>query len=497
MVAGIGEIGFGASTGGQARNRSSRAFTSRSARHSTPARRWTKQWSRLLAGVDLLVVCAAAVFATWRLTSTGNTGGTSVTTAIGIAWMATLTLRGSRSGSVLGIGADEYKRVADTSMAIAGVFALLAILTDVPNAAGQLLFFIVPGTLLLLGTRWIMRRILHARARNGAALSSVVIVGQPDDVRYVVSQMRKKSAAAYRIVAVVEEYFGASPTDLGVPVMCGLENIHRTVANHEADAVVVAGQLRIGAEFVRELGWQLESSKTDLILASSLTNVAGPRIRIRPVEGLPLMYVDRPSFSGARTWCKRSLDLALSSLAAIVLLPLLAVIAIAIKIDSAGPAIYSQTRIGRDGAPFTIYKFRTMCQDADRRLEGLRNQNEGSGPLFKIENDPRVTHLGKFLRRTSLDELPQLFNVLQGAMSLVGPRPQLPTEVETYEGYTYRRLLIRPGLTGLWQVNGRSLLSWDESVRLDLYYVENWSVTGDLLIMWHTAKAMVRPVGAF
>jgi exopolysaccharide biosynthesis polyprenyl glycosylphosphotransferase len=269
------------------------------------------------------------------------------------------------------------------------------------------------------------------------------------------------------------------------------------VAELGADAVLVAGQLAGGTAAIRSLGWALEPAHTELVLVSSLVNVAGPRITMRPVEGLPLMHVDQPRFEGGRHVVKRVLDVVVASLALLAMLPLFAVLAVLIRRDSGGPVFFSQTRNGRHGETFRMHKFRTMVTTAERDRAALVAANQGAGPLFKMKDDPRVTHVGAVLRRHSLDELPQFWNVLKGEMSLVGPRPPLPEEVASYEGHTGRRLYIKPGLTGLWQINGRSNLDWEESVRLDLYYVENWSVTGDLMIMWRTFKVMVRPEGAY
>lgn len=281
------------------------------------------------------------------------------------------------------------------------------------------------------------------------------------------------------------------------PQRAGLTTLENVVASSGADAVIVAGSLREGSEAVKNLGWRLEESRTQIILVSSLTNVAGPRIRMRPVEGLPLMHVDLPNFDGGHHVVKRMMDILLSAVALLVLLPVFAVLALIVKRDSTGPAFFAQQRVGRSGEPFKMYKFRSMVVDAEARLEALRDQNEGNGHLFKLKNDPRVTNVGRWMRKYSLDELPQLLNVLKGDMSLVGPRPPLASEVAQYERETERRLYIKPGVTGLWQTRGRNDLPMDESIRLDLYYVENWSVTGDIMIMWRTVKVMIKPEGAY
>jgi exopolysaccharide biosynthesis polyprenyl glycosylphosphotransferase len=221
-------------------------------------------------------------------------------------------------------------------------------------------------------------------------------------------------------------------------------------------------------------------------------------VHVSPVDGLPLMWVDQPEFTGTRRVVKRVVDVLVSGAALLVASPLLLVIALAVRLSSRGPVIYRSTRLGRSSEEITVLKFRTMVRDADQIRAQLMEFNEhGDGVLFKMRRDPRVTRVGRVLRQFSLDELPQLVNVFLGSMSLVGPRPPLPEEVERYHGDVRRRLLVKPGLTGLWQVSGRSDLSWDESVRLDLYYVENWSLGFDFAIIARTVSAVLRRRGAY
>jgi exopolysaccharide biosynthesis polyprenyl glycosylphosphotransferase len=233
------------------------------------------------------------------------------------------------------------------------------------------------------------------------------------------------------------------------------------------------------------------------VVATSLLDVAGPRTSIRPVDGLPMLHVEPAELTGGRRLAKGAFDRILATLALIAVAPLLLGLAALVRLTSKGPAMFTQTRVGKDGREFTIYKFRTMYTDAEERLAELAAQNEHDGLLFKIRNDPRVTPVGRVLRRFSLDELPQLLNVFLGQMSLVGPRPPLPSEVAQYPEDLLRRLAVKPGITGLWQVSGRSNLSWEDTVRLDLRYVENWSLTFDLVILLRTATAIVRASGAY
>jgi exopolysaccharide biosynthesis polyprenyl glycosylphosphotransferase len=291
---------------------------------------------------------------------------------------------------------------------------------------------------------------------------------------------------------------GARLVGLGVPLLGGLEDVVQAVRVCGADTVAVAAGASVSPARLRRLSWQLEGTDTDLVVAPGLMEVAGPRLHIRPMTGLPLLHVEEPEFAGTRRVVKGVVDRLLATLVFLLVLPLLAVIWAAVRLSSPGPAIFKQVRTGRDGKEFTLLKFRSMYIDAERRRAELEHRNErAEGLLFKIKNDPRVTPVGRFLRRLSLDELPQLINVIQGKMSLVGPRPPLPEEVALYQDDVRRRLLVKPGLTGLWQISGRSDLDWDESVRLDLRYVENWSFTLDLMILWKTMSAVVRGRGAY
>jgi exopolysaccharide biosynthesis polyprenyl glycosylphosphotransferase len=248
---------------------------------------------------------------------------------------------------------------------------------------------------------------------------------------------------------------------------------------------------------LQELAWNLEGSEAEMVVAPVLMEVAGPRLHVSGVLGMPLLRVSAPVFSGARRVVKEIVDRVGSGFMLTLFSPLILLISLLILIDSRGSVFYRQKRVGKDGRAFTMVKFRTMVRDADKMRTGLAAANEGFGLLFKMRKDPRVTRIGAVLRRYSLDELPQLFNVLRGAMSLVGPRPPLPEETKRYAPDVRRRLLVKPGMTGLWQVSGRSDLPWEESVRLDLRYVEDWSLTLDAVILWKTVRAVVTGQGAY
>jgi len=421
--------------------------------------------------------------------------------AISVAWILALTAFRSHDLAIIGFGAAEYRRVVNASTTTFGLAAIGFLVAGADSARWYFIVGLPLGAFGLLLSRWLWRQWLIRQRKHGRYLSSVIVAGRRQDVEKVIRQIESNPASAYHVVAAVLDDPNArigGATLRRIPVFHDLDKTVEHTAAMGVDCVVIAGQPEHdGGSFVRDLAWALEGRNVDLVLATSLANVAGPRIHLRPVDGLPLLQVEIPQFEGGKHVLKRIMDVAASAAALIVLSPMLAIIAIAVRLDSDGKALFAQERVGRGGETFRIYKFRSMVVDAPERLAALRKQNEGSGPLFKLKNDPRVTRVGKFLRKYSLDEFPQLWNVLIGDMSLVGPRPPLPDEVEDYEAHVRRRLFIKPGLTGMWQVNGRSLLSWEDSVRLDLYYVENWSVVGDLMIMWRTVKVLLRPVGAF
>ncbi|MEA5456684.1 sugar transferase [Sinomonas sp. JGH33] len=474
---------------------------------SAKAQAWPKRYAAYLWGADTAVILAAAsvgvVFGDARPLTAG-----ALAVVVGL-WPFVLGLYGTREASVLGIGAEEYRRVVAASFQFFAVLAIAALLLgdSLPEhgAAGLLparvvVFVFGCGLVGLLALRWGSRRWLNRQRHIGLYLTPAVVVGEPEDVRYVVRRIAASEGAPYNVLGAILPG-GRRGQSLAVdgnrlPVLSSTDDVVRTVALKKAAAVIIAGPVPGGNKYVRELGWNLEQHDAELVLASSLTNVAGPRIHWRPVQGLPLMEVDLPHYTGAKHVVKRVMDLVLGTAALVVLAPVLAVLALIVRFDSPGPVLFRQERIGKDGRPFAMLKFRSMVEEAETKLDVLEAENEGAGVLFKVNDDPRVTRCGRWMRKYSLDELPQLMNVLKGEMSLVGPRPPLGREVGAYERYTRRRMLIKPGVTGLWQISGRSGLDWDDSVRLDLYYVENWSIMGDLMILWRTLRAVIAHVGA-
>ncbi|WP_236966523.1 sugar transferase [Marisediminicola antarctica] len=470
---------------------------------------WARQYRARLAATDSLIIVVAVMVAFasrfWWGESAASLAAIAadywmVTLTIIGAWIISLSAYHSRDSRVVGIGLDEYRRVVNASVVTFGLLAIIFLMFKVDIARGFFVLALPLGITGLALNRLLWRKWLARQRQEGLYLHRAIVVGDEADVDYVVKQIDKRGVSLYHVIGAA--ITGSTEGSITVnrhqlPIVSSLSNVAEAASYLGVDAVIVAGNPGNGSTYIRDLGWDLEGSTTELVVASQLTNVAGPRIHFRPVEGLPLMHVELPQFGGGRHLLKRAADVIASSLALILLMPLMLVIAWLVHRDSRGPILFRQERIGRGGQPFPMLKFRSMVATAEDDLAGLLDKNEGAGALFKMKNDPRVTRVGEFLRKYSLDELPQLWNILVGDMSLVGPRPPLEREVATYENHVHRRLYIKPGLTGMWQVNGRSNLDWDESVRLDLYYVENWSLAGDLVIMWRTLKVIRGAVGAY
>jgi exopolysaccharide biosynthesis polyprenyl glycosylphosphotransferase len=353
---------------------------------------------------------------------------------------------------------------------------------------------------LTLLHRYGQRRWVHTRRATGQFTQTALIVGHRNGAAALHQQILREAYHGYRVVGFcMPDGDMADPTTNfeGLPVLGGLNDVVDVVRKFEVDTVAVLPSPELDGPALRRLGWDLEKTEAELLLAPAVTEIVGTRVRIRPVCGLPLLHMERPELRGVRRLTKESFDRSAAVVGIFLLLPVLLLLGLAVGLTSRGGVFYRQERVGRDGQTFGMLKFRSMVAGADRLVPGLATGSDGNGVLFKMRTDPRVTRIGKVLRRYSLDELPQLLNVVRGDMSLVGPRPPLPTEVERYGFDMHRRFLVKPGITGLWQVSGRSDLSWDDSVRIDVRYVENWSLTFDFMILWKTVGAVFRGSGAY
>lgn len=489
-------------------------------RTETPARarQMTSEWSAHLANRVALTdvaVLAWVVFGTqiawlgldaalWGISGSRDEITISyslISLALIAGWMFALDLFDTRSVRVLGVGTQEYRAIADATIRLFGIVAIVAFLLQLDLARGYLLIAFPLGLVVLLFSRWMWRQWLIVKRREGSYASRVLLVGSVESATTIARELSRAPEAGYRVLGacVPTDAIGGTLPGLSVPTSGGVERALEVMRDLGADTIVITSSDELAPERVRQLSWGLIPGVEHLVVAPSLTDIGGPRIHTRPVAGLPLIHVETPRFEGRKQFAKRILDLLGSGSLILVLAPLLVGIVIAVKLASPGPVFFRQQRIGLKGAPFSMLKFRSMVVDAEARLAQLqdRERDAGNAVLFKLKDDPRVTPIGRFLRRYSLDELPQLFNVVMGQMSLVGPRPPLLAETDLYDTHVHRRFLVKPGITGLWQVSGRSNLSWEDTVRLDLYYVENWSVTGDLAILGRTARAVLAKEGAF
>ncbi len=415
-------------------------------------------------------------------------------------WIVVLGARGAYDARWLATGAEPFRRVLESGFIVLGGAAMTSFLAHAELSRVFVGMSAVLMTALTLGTRYAARKQLHGMLARGRTIHEVVVAGSLIEVERLVSHMRRVPHAGFKVVAacILDLAHDDVTAVGGVPArQCGIDGLEGVVDAAGADTLAIAGTSTFPTGTLRRLSWRLEGKPVQLIVAPAVTDFAGPRIVVRPVDGLPLLHIDEPNFGGMRRGLKHLLDTSLGAFLLLVLSPLMLGIAIAIRLADGGPIFFTQTRVGRHGVPFQMWKFRTMIVDAEAQLEDLGDLNEHEGILFKIRQDPRVTRVGAFLRKHSLDEMPQLFNVVHGSMSMVGPRPPLVSEVEQYGEEMRRRLLVKPGMTGLWQINGRSDLAWDEAVRLDLYYVENWSPALDFMVLWKTLPVVLGGHGGY
>lgn len=482
------------------------------------ATRWRQILRRNMVFTDVVVV-VAVVFGSQALRISqrtrvsvdgfGSVDYWIISTVLSGLWLLALWVNGTYDRKILGYGASEYGRIIRASLYLFGFIAIVAYLLQAEVARSYLAIALPLGLFGLIGGRWVWRHLLIEYRKSGSHLNSMLIVGSPFRADELAQRLRAAPEAGMRVagicrpaesgpadasVGAVDDYtFG-----VGWEVPAQVEAVLDAVRRSGADTVAIAASDTFSAEAVRQLGWKLEGSGVRLALAPALTDVAGPRIHVSPVAGLPLLYVEEARFRGPKLVLKTMLDLGLATVALVLLSPVMLVAAIAIKIRDPGPVFFRQVRVGYAGRAFRVWKFRTMVVDADKHVESVkRDAGQTASVFYKSSQDPRITPVGQFLRRTSVDEIPQLFNVVAGQMSVVGPRPLVPGEGAEISNFLERRRLVRPGITGLWQVSGRSDVSAEERIRLDSYYVENWSVAGDVLIIAKTLKTVFAREGAY
>jgi exopolysaccharide biosynthesis polyprenyl glycosylphosphotransferase len=462
----------------------------------------------LLVAIDVVAASLAALVAFALRFNAPSVDGVRLDITFGLllplAWVLAVMGNGAYERRFVGVGNAEFERVFRAFLHLTVVTVFVFYAADAPVARGYAFPALGFALLFDLASRYAARKWLHRRRQHGRSMSSVVAIGGVASVAQFTALLRRDRYAGLEVVGACLPQGSARGGDgereldaIGVPVVGDVDSIVDVVHSTGAHTVaVLSGE--ISAEKLRWISWQLEGTDTDLVVSPGLTEVAGRRLEIQPVAGLPLLHVKVPAFTGVRRMIKGGFDRFVAGLALLLLSPIMLALGALVVVTSKGSPLFLQTRVGRDGQTFRMIKFRSMYTGAERRVSELLSQNQNAdGLLFKVKDDPRVTPIGRRLRRYSLDELPQLINVLLGSMSLVGPRPPLPSEVAQYQDDVRRRLLVKPGLTGLWQISGRSDLSWEESVRLDLRYVENWSLATDLMILWKTTFAVVRSAGAY
>jgi len=476
-----------AATGGKIERRAPRRLSS-----------WTRDYLRDVALADLgCAVVGVFVAAQVRFGSNVTSMYLALSLALPVLWLAALWLAGAYDARFISIGSDEYRKVLNAGVSLTAAVAIFSYAINLELSRAYVVIALPGITVFDLLARFAVRKRLHHHRMRGKCLHSVVAVGHELAVADLVTELGRDSYHGLAVVGACVVRPGELDELAGVPVYGGLDDITAAVKAFDADTVAVTACPEMDGIRLRQLAWELEKTGTDLCVSPALLDVAGPRTTIRPTAGLTLLHVDHPQLAGARLVLKALFDRSVAAAALLLLAPVMITLAVAVRLHDRGPALFSQIRVGKDGQAFRMYKFRTMVVDAEKRRDQLRNSNDSDGVLFKMRRDPRVTAVGAHLRRLSLDELPQLFNVFLGQMSLVGPRPALPDEAAMYADHVRRRLVVKPGLTGLWQVSGRSDLSWEESVRLDLRYVENWSFALDLQILWKTISVLARGSGAY
>jgi len=451
------------------------------------------RYSVVAAASDLGIALGVGALALTR--SYDLASGLSLALAGAVAFVGLVAACGGYRSKHLGDGPAEFQALLRAAVAMALALMVLGYFFRVPVPRTVVLVALPAITASCWLVRHLQRRWLHRWRQHGGGMMTTVVVGDQESASRVIRDLALAPHHGYRVDGVCVPSLQGEQSVAGVPVLGAVADVVQVVADQRLDVVVVTGSYLSGGA-LRRLSWALERAGAQLVVAPDIVEVAAPRLTVHPTAGLSLLEVEVGA-PKRRLVAKMIIDVTLACLALVVLGPLILVAALAVATTTRGGAFYRQTRVGVDGRPFTMWKLRTMYEDADARREELLSSRIGDGVMFKMARDPRITPVGRLLRRYSIDELPQLVNIVRGDMALVGPRPPLLEEVEAYEDQVQRRLHVRPGLTGLWQVSGRSNLGWLESVQLDLRYVDNWSVAMDMLILWKTVRAVVSGNGAY
>ncbi len=476
--------------------------------------RWKRRYCRRMLIVDAVAVVNAVflahvgrfeVLADVGPHSDAASGKTAVLAVLlAAAWFVALGVVQSRDISLVGVGSEEYRRVVSATAWVFGLVAVCSLILQTQFSRGYLVIALPVGLVGLIAGRHFLRRNLGKRRARGEFMTRVVVLGMPDTISVLCEYLSRSTPAGYKVVGVCIPEFGDTPGQFletpggPLPVLGDQHSVEIALRLTNADALAVTAVEKLGQGNMKKLAWQLDSLDVDMIVVPGMTDIAGPRLKLRPIDNLPLFHIARPRYDGPSSLGKRTFDLVFATLALVAVMPVMVAAAVAIKLNGPGPVIFQQERVGQHGKRFRILKFRTMVVGADLALDAERAvTTSGDEVFFKSATDSRITGVGRVLRATSIDELPQLFNVLGGSMSIVGPRPLVPGEGESVEYFVQRRALVRPGMTGLWQVCGRSGVSEAERIRLDHSYVDNWSGVQDLVIIWRTIRAVLKREGSY
>jgi exopolysaccharide biosynthesis polyprenyl glycosylphosphotransferase len=463
------------------------------------SRRTAIQPKLALMAADLVIV-ALAIATTCAAVSAGWLSGSSrIFAEYAFAsmpiWIGVFAHQRLYNTRFIGRRIDEIRRIGNAVAVSTLSVALLAYAFGELVARSALVTLLVVAVVFVAIEREIARRLFASLRERGYLVRHVVIAGANPEGRELAAQLQSEAWLGYRVLGFVDDTVTDPQPVAGIPLLGTVDEAGDVVRSHAGASVIVAASA-IESETTNRLARDLLDQGIHVELSSTLRDIASQRLTVRPLGRFPVVYVEPVQRGGWRRIAKRTFDIAGASLGLLLTAPILLAAAIAIKLDSPGPVLFRQTRVGRDSKPFAILKLRSMVQNAEELLIDLTDANEADGPLFKIKDDPRITRVGRIIRRMSIDELPQLWNVLRGEMSLVGPRPALHSETESWDAPLSQRLRVKPGLTGMWQVNGRSDTSFEDYSRLDLYYVDNWSLLTDIAILVKTVPVVLTSKGA-
>ena len=412
-----------------------------------------------------------------------------------VIWVIALLATKTSDPRILGIGPEEYRRIAVSGIAVPVVLAFAALVVKIDVSRAFVGYSVVFGTAFMLLNHWLWRQWLGRQRSRGFMLTRVALIATGSRLESLAQHFTSETTSGMKLGMLVVSRTSdelASLNRFGVPIVELSDDLVADLTQSGCNLVYVSGSHQLTENFIKRFSWQLEGSGINLAVGSNLVDISANRLQTVQLAGSPTFLVEVAKFTGWRYFVKRAFDICFGLVASLLTLPIVLVFGLLVWLEDRGPMIFAQERVGLNGSTFKMYKLRSMRVGAEREHETIAASNTSpNAVMYKNENDVRITRVGRFIRRWSIDELPQFWNALLGNMSVVGPRPPLPSETKAYANHVHRRHLVKPGITGLWQVSGRNQLSWEDTVRLDLHYVENWSVIGDVLLILKTAKSVL------